>query len=545
MGIRTSILLVSRVFPAAVLLLAVVPGVARAIPIETLTGVLASGRPVEVVAGQVLVRFSAPGVEGTAGPGGSQAAALREAALVAERSRALTARGAADSGEVAHTGWTLVDLPPGMKVSEGLSWLKTLPGVAEVEPNHVLRVNRTPNDPQFSSQWALQQVSAAGAWEYELGGSSRVTVAVIDVGIDGTHDDLSGKLVGTSKSFDPTIAGMSWGAGLLSLKVFRGLPDCDLTENGCQLAGCATSIAAVANAIAHAQTLHNTAAIGKVVINMSIGDSVPCPGTLQTAVTDAVNAGLLLVASAGNDGDDVMSPANCVGVIPVGATDQSDAVASFSSRGPEMSANGLVAPGVSVLTTTPGDGYSGATGTSFASPMVAGAAALVWSARPGFAAHEVKQTLRLSADNIGVLAMGSGGGRAPSGERSATRAYEGLAPLSQVMAELSGAGRLNAFRAVRMAVRGSQTDFDLKAIAFPNPFRLAQDGQVTLSVPVSVQGSNRSIKIYNAVGGFVKEINGTTWDGKNAAGQRVASGVYTFVVTTDRGTAVGRLTVVR
>ncbi|MBI4677780.1 MAG: S8 family serine peptidase [Elusimicrobia bacterium] len=509
---------------------------ACAIPIEKMFSV-ADGRPVEVVAGQALVRFSSHSYQSK------------------------------DHGEVAGTGWRLVVLSSGMKVAEGLAWLKTLPGVLDVEPNHVLRTTRMPSDPLASSQYALQRVNAFGAWEYDTGGTSRVTVAVIDTGIDGSHPDLSGKLTSTSQFYDPDnsdgdqtgvnqpptpacnhatrvagvaaaytdnglgIAGMSWGGGLISLKVFED-NDCGLTESGCEGATCATSVPVVVNAINYARGLHNTAGIGKVVINMSIGDSVNCPGPLQAAITNAVNAGVLVVASAGNDGNAVMSPANCSGVVPVGATDQSDAVASFSSRGVALAANGLVAPGVGVLTTTLNNDYAGATGTSFSAPMVAGAAALVWSARPDFTASQVKDTLRNSADNIGVSALGAGSGAQTGG---------------RAMGETSGAGRLNAFRALRLAVRGTLSDFegDQKAIAFPNPFRFSQDSQVTLTIPTAVQGGRSVIKVYNAAGVFVRELSGTTWDGKNAAGQRVVSGVYTFVVTTDKGTALGRLTVVR
>ncbi|MFA6317372.1 MAG: S8 family serine peptidase [Elusimicrobiota bacterium] len=524
---------------------------------------MAGGKPMEVVAGQVLVRFSTSPV-GDAGAGGSGAGApgageagagapaegKSPADVKAERSAVMAAKGAMDRGEVAGTGWTLIDLPPGMKVSEGMAWARTLPGAELVEPSHVLRVNRTPNDPYFSSQWAHLQVNAPSAWQFETGGTANVTVAVIDTGIEAAHGDLSGKLVGTSQFFNPNaggaqsanqpstpacnhatrvaglaaastdngmgIAGMSWGAGLISLKVFRDA-DCLEAAGGCQASGCATSVPSVVNAIAHAQTLHGTAGIGKVVVNMSIGDAVTCPAALQVAVTNAVNAGLLLVASAGNDGDAVMSPANCTGVMPVGATDQANTVASFSSRGTAMAASGIVAPGVNVLTSSIGNSYGTASGTSFAAPIEAGTSALVWSARSLYTADQVKQTLRLAADNIGVSA------------------------------EIGGAGRLNAFRALRLAARGTLVDFegDQKAIAFPNPFRPTSDGQVTLTIPVSVQGRDTVVKVYDSGGRLVKEMTVTSWDGTNTAGRKVASGVYTFVVTTDKGGAVGRLTVVR
>ncbi len=65
------------------------------------------------------------------------------------------------------------------------------------EPSKAYRALRTPNDPLFNSQYALSQVSAPAGWEYEVGNSSRVTIFVIDAGIDGTQPDLTAKLTNT------------------------------------------------------------------------------------------------------------------------------------------------------------------------------------------------------------------------------------------------------------------------------------------------------------------------------------------------------------
>ncbi|MBI5211429.1 MAG: S8 family peptidase [Elusimicrobia bacterium] len=548
-GVRSALIR----WAAAVALMAALPGSARSIPIEKLMGVLSGGRALEVVAGQALVYYSTAPAQAQA-----QAAGLRAGALAA--------RGASDQGEVAGTGWRLVRLPEGMTVAEGLSWLKGLPGVEGAEPNHVLRPNRMPNDPKVSSQYALYQVNAFAAWEFETGSKTQVTIAVVDSGIDGTNAELSGKLTAASQYFNPAaggaqaadqpptpacnhatrvaglaaastdngtgIAGMSWGANLLSLKVFRDV-DCGLAEDGCTLGACATSDAAVAAAIAYAQTLHNTAGIGKVVINISLGDPAACSNPIKAAIANAVAAGLVVVAAAGNDGGGVMAPGNCPGAIPVGATDQSNAVAFFSSRGPELAANGLVAPGVAVYTTSLNDGFASPNGTSFASPIVAGAAALIWSARPDFGPDQIKATLRNSTDNIGVAAMAAAEAGGQRGARS--------------MGDSSGAGRLNAFKALRLAVKGTLADFegDRKAIAFPNPFRLAGQGIVTLTVPTELQGAQMKVKVFTAAGQLVRELSGTTWDGKNKYGQTVGSGVYFFVVSTDKGAAAGQLTIIR
>lgn len=533
-------------------LAATVPG--HAIKVERLQPLSPAGEPsgpsVEVVSEQVLVRFSS----GTAS---------------SQKEAALQAAGASVAAELASIGWTLAALPAGMSVREGLDLLRALPGVAEVQANHVYRANRTPSDPLVNTQYALSQVNAFGAWEYETGSSNLVTIAVVDSGIDGTHPDLSAKLANTAgqvcspgpnkntddggicaASADATVpacnhatrvagvaaassdngtavAGMSWGAQLLSLKVFRN-QDCTTSCGDASGELCVTDDFAVANALSHAQALHTAGTAGKIVVNMSLGGPGSCPSTAQTAITNAVSAGVVVVVAAGNDGGAVNTPANCSGAIPVGATDSANNVASFSSRGPELASNGLVAPGVGVLTTDAGGGTANATGTSFSAPYVAGLAALIRAAKPAFTPDEVKNALRGGAESIGIASLGLDAGARPSGNTT-------------------GAGRMNAFRSMRLAVKGTLADFegDQKAIAFPNPFRTAQTGNVSFTVPLNLQGTSPKVKIYTITGEFVRELSGLTWDGKNKEGKLVASGTYIFVVSTGAGSSRGRLAVIR
>ena len=116
-----------------------------------------------------------------------------------------------------------------------------------------------------------------------------------------------------------------------------------------------------------------------------------------------------------------------------------------------------------------------------------------------------------------------------------------------VSGTLQGAGRIDAFRSIRLAVKGTLADFtgDQKPIAFPNPFRVSQDPQVSFSIPTGLQGANAAIKIYTIAGEYVQTVAGLTWDGRNAAGNPVATGTYIFVVSTDNGSARGRVAVIR
>ena len=145
------------------------------------------------------------------------------------------------------------------------------------------------------------------------------------------------------------------------------------------------------------------------------------PKSLRRAVNTARAAGIFVVASAGNDGpgcSTVSEPAGIhAAVLTVGATDASDALASFSSRGP-VTVDGsnrlkpdISAPGVSVRSSLPGSTYGLLSGTSMAAPHVAGAVALLWSARPDLRGqvNTTEQAL-LSSANPAVTASGTCGG---------------------------------------------------------------------------------------------------------------------------------------
>ncbi len=516
---------------------------ARALETEMLSGTalgpaaLPAGQFLRVTSGQALVR-------------------LADGVVLTRLDADLAVLGAVRGVELGG-GWHLIHLAAGRSVASALPALRSLPGVAAADPSRVYSVNRTPADPLVNSQYALAQVAAFAGWEYEVGLSARVTIAVIDTGIEGTHPDLTAKLTNTaSKAFDPDlgimtsnnpptpacnhatrvagvaaasadngtqIAGMSWGAQLLSLKVFT---DSSCPAVGCSDAGCLTNDPGIAAAINHAVSLQNTAAVGKVVINMSLGGLGACPaGVVQDAITAAESAGVPVIVAAGNSGGAVENPGNCLDAIPVGATDSNNSIASFSSRGPELAARGLVAPGVSLVTTDQGGGTASATGTSFAAPMVSGLAALILSAKPTFSVAQISAALRGGADSIGVSALGVAG----------------------TLGNVAGAGRMNAYRSLRLAVKGTLAGFDgeVQAIAFPNPFRPSQIGSVAFALPPGLQGGQLNIKIYTLDGAFVRMVTGLSWDGKNADGHAVASGAYIFVVTTSAGTGRGRLSVLR
>ncbi len=498
----------------------------------------------------------------------------------AQRASSMALSGCAVARDFPNIGWTLITLPPGLSVANGLNLLKGKPGVLAVDIDRVYRPNKIPNDPLFSSQYALSQVDAPAGWEYETGYTSTVTIAMIDTGIDGTQQaDLDGKLLNSggfqSQFCDPDtagspcvpdsppvwacdhatrtsgvaaastnngldVAGVSWGAKLISLRVFNQT-DCasDCSDLVPLVTSCSTDDAAIVSAIEYAVSLatHPTSNAGRVVINMSLGASgTPClsyDGSISTtavanaialATSTPVGLGIPLAISAGNDGSSVNAPADCAGtnasngVIPVGADDQNNSIAYFSSNGPELAANGVVAPGVNVETTDISSGTTGAaSGTSFSAPHVAGLAALLLSAHSTASAAQVQNWIRGGADNIGAPA------------------------------NYQGAGRINVFKSLRLAQTGTLSNFqgESEAIAFPNPFRPSQAGELSFSIPNFASGSSPTIKIYTVTGQLVNQVSGLTWDGRNSGGQMVASGTYIFLVTSGGGNTKGRFSVIR
>lgn len=115
--------------------------------------------------------------------------------------------------------------------------------------------------------------------------------------------------------------------------------------------------------------------------------------SLTGAINTAVNNGTTVVAAAGNSGGAGVNPPGCISeTIAVGATDFNDNLASFSGQGFAMQDHGVVAPGVNIFSTLPG-GYGTLSGTSMATPAVAGAVALLKSANSGLTPADMKTKL--------------------------------------------------------------------------------------------------------------------------------------------------------
>lgn len=339
-----------------------------------------------------------------------------------------------------------------------LSELKKLSIIKSVSPNYLLEIQETPDDPYYSSQgawgqsyedlWGLHNMDLQNAWDVSTG-SDDIVVAVIDTGLDFGHEDIQGNVfvnatekngrsgidddgngyVDDVSGYDfynndsnPTddhghgthvsgtiaavgnnrlgITGVMWNARILPLK-------------GCnQYGGCSTS--SMANAVYYAVEM------GADVINMSVGGSGS--STLQTAIEYAYSQGVVVVAAAGNSAAHAhyYFPAYYPEVFAVGSSTYLDTRSIFSNYGMQLD---FLAPGggydssgrytsSTILSlnaygtarsrsSNAVDGkYYRSGGTSMATPHAAGLAGLLLSVYPNLTVEELRQALRMGADDV-------------------------------------------------------------------------------------------------------------------------------------------------
>lgn len=311
------------------------------------------------------------------------------------------------------TGYQLLKISSDKSPADVISALMQSDLVESAEVNHIYRATFLPNDPYFSDQWGLKSINTEQAWDLAEGKSS-VLVAVLDTGINANHSDLKGVIL-TGKSLfndltpQDTVDNNGHGthvAGIIGA----------VTGNETGVAGIASGVRILPVKVLDdngegsdwtvAEGINYAVASGAKVINLSLGS---CYGSsiLQTAVKNAVEKGVLLVAAAGNEGmAHVDYPAAYPEVVAVSALDATGTLASFSNFGPKL---WVSAPGVGIISTYAGPDadkespYAYLSGTSMAAPLVSGLAALVLSADPTLTASELKDILRNSTDDLGDL----------------------------------------------------------------------------------------------------------------------------------------------
>jgi thermitase len=273
-----------------------------------------------------------------------------------------------------------------------------------VEHDQYAHLAEIPNDPSFASQWHLSRIQTPQAWDLTTGSPS-VVVAVIDSGVYGAHPDLAPNLTpgwNFVKSNSDTTDVLGHGtavSGTIAAAANNGVGVAGVTWQSRIMPLVVVDDDNLATYSNIAEAIQYAADHGVRVINISIGGPAPSL-VLQSAVDYAWTKGALIFASAMNNGDsDPYYPAACNHVMAVTATDSYDHLASFSNYGTWVT---ISAPGVSILTTVIGGGYAYCFGTSFASPIVAGVAALSLAINPSLTNAELTSILEKSADDLGT-----------------------------------------------------------------------------------------------------------------------------------------------
>jgi len=308
-----------------------------------------------------------------------------------------------------------VTVPAGRAESAAASYAKDS-RVRYAEVDHEAIAVGGVNDYYFvnSYQWALTTIQAPQAWDLTTG-CSTISIAVLDTGVDTSHPDLSGKVVGNINYSSSGTVSDVYGHGTHVAGIAAAA-----TNNGQGVAGLGYDSTilnvkvmgddGVGTYSAVAYGIVWAADHGARVINMSLGGT-SSSSTLQDAVNYAWGKGVVLVAAAGNNGNSVpFYPAYFQNVIAVASTGPTDTLSPYSNYGDWVD---VAAPGGSIWSTKPNNSYGSLSGTSMASPHVAGLGALVFTRVSdtngnGFLNDEVRACIQNNADNIGVTGIGSG-----------------------------------------------------------------------------------------------------------------------------------------
>jgi subtilisin family serine protease len=345
-------------------------------------------------------------------------------------------------------GLFLFNAPANYGTTHVINMLQALPGVKSIQPDFIYHIENAPNDPQFNSQWDMSgngttfDIKAPAAWDISTG-NSNVVVGVIDTGVDYNHPDLSANIwtnpgeipgngidddkngftddvhgwdfanndndpmddnshgthvsgtIGAKGNNSIGVVGVNWNVKIMALK-FLGAN------------GMGTTAAGV-SCVNYATMMHNRGVNIRVTNNSWGGGGFDA--TLYSAINNAGNAGMLFVAAAGNNGSNMDAGGEAVksypaaydlnNIISVANITSSGSLAFDSNYG--VTSVDLGAPGSAIISTTPNNTYSSFSGTSMASPHVAGAVAMLLGLSPTASYQSLKAAILNSVDPTASL----------------------------------------------------------------------------------------------------------------------------------------------
>ena len=327
-------------------------------------------------------------------------------------------------GGSVHEKWLFISAFHAILPQQAVNGLKKNPNVVYVEiagtvyalpgkkPPGPPGQSKMPEQPAQEISWGVDRIDADVAWAYSNG--TGVKIAVLDTGIDYDHPDLKDNVKGGVSVVGPRTS--------TNPKNWK-----DKNGHGTHVAGIIAAenndigvVGVAPRAWLYAVKVLNNAGTGSYadlidgiqwaiengmqVISMSLGGS-SYSQALEDACNAAYNAGLILIAAAGNSGDgnpetdEVLYPAAFDSVIAVGATDQTDQAPYWSSSGSQVE---LAAPGVDIKSTWLDGTYETLSGTSTACPHVTGTVALIWAKDGTLSNIEVRSLLQTTAEDLGI-----------------------------------------------------------------------------------------------------------------------------------------------
>lgn len=303
---------------------------------------------------------------------------------------------------------SVIELDNANDKNEVYNELKNNPNIDKIENDHVLNINQIPNDPHYDDQWDISNIDAENIWSYNLVSQKTVTVAVIDSGIDYNHEDLKGITADGGYNFyddnsnylDDNGHGTKV-SGIIAANSNNNIGIAGLNANLpvkiLPLKVSDSSGEALGSDIIRAI---DYAIKQKVdVINISMGGDEYFDLEDQE-IQKAISSGIIIVASAGNDGNSGYSyPASYDNVLSIGSVDENNEKSSFSNFNDKIK---LCAPGEDIASTNSYGKYSYCSGTSFSSPIVAALAADMKSLRPDMTNKEIIDTMKIDANDLGT-----------------------------------------------------------------------------------------------------------------------------------------------
>ncbi|MDO9514153.1 MAG: S8 family serine peptidase [Elusimicrobiota bacterium] len=406
-----------------------------------------------------------------------------------------------------------------------------------------------PDDPSYALQWGLSAangINMGDAWDIEgSSGSANIVIAIIDTGVDYTHEDLVSKMwkspqghhgydwvnndnfpmddnghgthvagIAAAETNNGTgIAGVSINSKIMALKIL------DSYGEGYE----ADEAEAILWAVRH----------GARVINLSLGAD-GYSHTEAEACSYAFEHGVFIAAASGNDnfvyGNDpsiVDYPAALSTTFAVGAVNESGQRCTESDWIPGKESNygselDIMAPGNNILSTVPSDSYDSWDGTSMACPFVAGLASIVLSIRPDYGPGDVAEAIRRSGSDYPTFTNERGYG--------VINANDCIANLNAHIASLAQ-----------------------KVTVFPNPLRASAG--VALKFAFSPAPSSVNVvRIFDFAGQEIVKLDQSSyypssqlisWDGKNSRGAKVATGIYFYFAETNIGQSKGHFAIIK